>query len=97
MITSIIKTVEKPSILLTSDERDNLYKIRWHSIVSVAWTNIQIELVQRNHNLIEEPWSTLSYYNNYCQHKNPSVTDGNMSSNNYYKMLPKRNCLGLCA
>jgi len=78
----------------TSIERDNLYKVRWHNIVSIAWTNIQVELVQRNNNLIEQPWSTLCGDSCYFQH-NTSITNGTVCENNYYNMLPKRNCLGM--
>jgi len=92
MIATTIISTTVPSILLTSIERDNLYKVRWYSVVSIAWTNIQLELVQRNNNLIEQPWSTLCCEYYYCQHNN----DANVNSNNnYFNMLPKRNCLGM--
>lgn len=77
------------------------YKVRWHSVVSVAWTNIQVELVQRNNSLIEQLQQEQSYRgNNYNRHINLfsapaiSATDIN-GSNNYYNMLPKRNCIGM--
>lgn len=103
VITAASHTVTMPPILLTSVERDNLYKVRWYSVISVAWTNIQVELVQRNNSLIEhqhQQWST-QRRGNYCHyhHKNAPATvvtavDVN-SSNNYYNMLPKRNCIGM--
>lgn len=92
MIATTIISTTVPSILLTSIEQDNLYKVRWYSVVSIAWTNIHLELVQRNNNLIEQPWSTLCCDYFYCQDNN----DANISSNNnYFNMLPKRNCLGM--
>lgn len=103
VITAASHTVTLPPILLTSVERDNLYKVRWYSVVSVAWTNIQVELVQRNNSLIEQQnqQSSIQRHGNYCHHhhKNASPTvvtavDVN-SSNNYYNMLPKRNCIGM--
>lgn len=102
VITAASHTVTLPPILLTSVERDNLYKVRWYSVVSVAWTNLQIELVQRNNSLIEHQQQSIQRRGNYCHrhHKNASsatvVTAVDISSsNNYYNMLPKRNCIGM--
>lgn len=99
-VTAAAQTVSLPHTLLTSSQREKLYKVRWHSVVSVAWTNIQVELVQRNNSLIEQlqlDQSSLHCGNNYCRLNLFSTTAVNATDsnggNNYYNMLPKRNCI----
>jgi len=102
VVTAAAQTVSLPHPLLTPTQREKMYKVRWHSVVSVAWTNIQVELVQRNNSLIEQlqqEQSSLHCVNNYYRHLNlfsatANATDIN-GSNNYYNMLPKRNCIGM--
>lgn len=103
VVTAAAQTVSLPHTLLTSSQREKLYKVRWHSVVSVAWTNIQVELVQRNNSLIEQlqlDQSSLHCGNNYYRRLNlfsttaVNATDNN-GGNNYYNMLPKRNCIGM--
>jgi len=98
------QTVSLPHTLLTSAQREKMYRIRWHNVVAVAWTNILVELVQRNNSLIEQlkqDKSSLNCDNNYYRNLNlfsataVNATDIN-GSNNYYNMLPKRNCIGKC-
>lgn len=102
VVTAAAQTVSLPHTLLTSTQREKMYKVRWHSVVSVAWTNIQVELVQRNNSLIEQlqqGQSSLHRSNNNNRRLNlfsataVNATDIN-GSNNYYNMLPKRNCIG---
>jgi len=102
VVTAAAQTVSLPHTLLTSSQREKLYKVRWHSVVSVAWTNIQVELVQRNNSLIEQlqlDQSSLHCGNNYCRLNLFSTTAVNATDsnggNNYYNMLPKRNCIGM--
>lgn len=86
VITAAAQTLSLPLSLLTTAERDKLYKVRWHSVVSVAWTNLQIELVQRNNSLLKQK----------LQHNcSTGATSNNADTNNYYNMLPKRNCTGI--
>ncbi|XP_025207566.1 uncharacterized protein LOC112603273 isoform X2 [Melanaphis sacchari] len=101
VVTAAAQTVSLPHTLLSSTQRENMYKVRWHSVVSVAWTNIQVELVQRNNSLIEQlqqdPSSLHSGNNYYCRLNLFSTSAVNStdinSGNNYYNMLPKRNCI----
>lgn len=102
VVTAAAQTLSMPPTLLTAAQRDNMYKVRWHSVVSVAWTNIQVELVQRNNSLrkhlLQEPSSLNSNY--HCRHKRHSnaanvVISTDSSNNNHYNMLPKRNCIGM--
>ncbi|XP_060847929.1 uncharacterized protein LOC132927424 isoform X2 [Rhopalosiphum padi] len=100
IVTAAAQTVSLPHTLI-STQIEKMYKIRWHSVVSVAWTNIQVELVQRNNSLIEQlqqDQSSIHHGNNYYRRLNlfsttaVNATDIN-GSNNYYNMLPKRNCI----
>jgi len=103
VVTAAAQTVSLPHTLLTSTQREKMYKVRWHSVVSIAWMNIQVELVQRNNSLIEllkQGQSSLHRGNNNNRRLNlfsataVNATDIN-GSNNYYNMLPKRNCIGM--
>lgn len=84
----IVTTVVTPAA-----HRDKIFKAKWHNVVSIAWTNIQVELIQRNNTLLDHThheWlptnQTFSILSN---------TDGNGGNNNYYNMLPKRNCMSM--
>lgn len=95
VITAAADTINVAPKLLTLDQREKMYKVRWHSAVSVAWTNIQVELVQRNNSLLstqKEVWS-LQHSNGFCHQQNAATATDKIGSNNYYNMLPKRNCL----
>lgn len=90
VVTAAAQTISLPPTLLTAAQRDKMYKVRWYSVVSVAWTNIQVELVQRNNSLVDQY--------EFCGFKSSSMsaTPANISGgNNYYNMLPKRNCIGM--
>jgi hypothetical protein len=97
VITAAAHTFSTPPNLLTPAQREKLYKVRWHSVVSVAWTNIHVELVQRNNTLLtqeKESWS-LQHGSSCYRHQRYAMTNTDKSgSNNYYNMLPKRNCIG---
>lgn len=104
VVTAAAHTIPLPPSLLTAAQLEKMYKVRWHSAVSVAWTNIQVELVQRNNSLIEQhqqKWSSSLFRSNYCHHlqkstaASSSVVADMSGSNNYYNMLPKRNCIGI--
>lgn len=105
VVTAAANTITLPPSLLTAAQREKMYKVRWHSAVSVAWTNIQVELVQRNNRLIEQhqqEWSSSLFRSNYCNRLQKSTTAASgvpvadmSGSNNYYNMLPKRNCIGI--
>lgn len=95
----IFKTIVTAA-LDTPPQRDQLvYKVRWNNVISVAWTNILIELVQRNNSLIEHfhPQSSFLNYDNNCYfHTNYSMTSAdNSGTSSYYNILPKRNCIGM--
>lgn len=93
VVTSAAQTISLPPNLLTAAQREKMYKVRWHSVVSVAWTNIQIELVQRNNSLIEQKNQEWPKLNKFAKYYKQDVTDSS-GNNNYYNMLPKRNCIG---
>lgn len=72
--------------------------VTWYRVVSIAWTNLQVELVQRNNTLIEQQGiSPLNRGNNSC--RSQSSTSGAVADssgcNSYYNMLPKRNCMSM--
>lgn len=91
VVTAAAQTISLPPTLLTAAQRDKMYKVRWYSVVSVAWTNIQVELVQRNNSLIDQ-----HQFPGIANSMSTASTPANISgSNNYYNMLPKRNCIGL--
>lgn len=102
VVTTAAYTVPLPQHLLTVAQREKIFEIEWHTIVCIAWTNIQVELVQRNSFREQLNQESLLHPNNYyCHNKKysitsviPSTTD-NSSTNNYYNMLPKRNCIGM--
>lgn len=92
MITStstIAASTTTPLVLFAQEQR----KVTWFSVISVAWTNIQVELVQRDNTLIEQLWKWPLNRRRECSTIAPS-TDSS-GSNNYYNMLPKRNCMGM--
>lgn len=91
LISNTVLSSEAQSIsllpqLLTPVQQDKIHKLRWHNVVSIAWTNIQIELVQHNNSLLKQ--SPLK--NDYKQ----DVAESS-SNNNFYNILPKRNCIGM--
>lgn len=85
---------------LNTLRRDHLnYKVKWNDVISVAWTNILIELVQRNNSLIEyfrPQLEFLNYDNNCLFHTEYIMTNADNSAiNSYRNILPKRNCIGM--
>lgn len=98
VVTAAAQTTSLPPPLLTAAQRDKMYKVRWYSVVSVAWTNIQVELVQRNNSLIDQHQRRGNYCHRYSKSSSVSAapTPANISGGyNYYNMLPKRNCIGM--
>lgn len=92
VVTAAAQTISLPPTLLTAAQRDKMYKVRWYSVVSVAWTNIQVELVQRNNSLIDQH----QFGGLKISSMSTSTTPANISGgSNYYNMLPKRNCIGM--
>lgn len=85
LVGSEAQTIALLPHLLTPAQQEKIYKLRWHNVVSIAWTNIQIELVQHNNSLLKQ--SSLKKY--YKQDISESS-----SNNNFYNILPKRNCIG---
>lgn len=85
------------TVITTADHRDKVYRSKWYNVISIAWTNIQVELVQRNNSLMEQtqqecppiiPKSSVS--------ANVATADGiSGSSSSYYNMLPNRNCMSM--
>lgn len=85
------------TVVTAAAQRDKVFKAKWHNVVSIAWTNIQVELVQRNNSLMEQTqqeWSPM----NQKSYVSTNVTNADGVSggtNNYYNMLPKRNCMSM--
>lgn len=78
----------------TPDNRDKVHRSKWHNVISIAWTNIQVELVQRNNSLMErrqEKWPHLNQKSSVSA--NMASADSGSSSN--YNMLPNRNCMSM--
>lgn len=102
VVTTPAYTVPLPQHLLSVAQREKIFEIEWHTIVCIAWTNIQVELVQRNTFREQLNQESLLHLNNYRYHNKKyavtsmtSSTTDNSSTNNYYNMLPKRNCIGM--
>lgn len=96
-VTAAAHTISLGPDLASAAQREKLYKVRWHSVMSVAWTNIQVELVQRNNTLLtkqKEVWSLCNGNTCYCHQRCAATASDKSGSSNYYNMLPKRNCIG---
>lgn len=65
----------------------NPTNITWHSVVLIAWTNIQVELIQRDNTLLPSKFAS-----NLHHQSSSKVTE---SFYHYYDMLPKRSCTGM--